>query len=51
MTLLNNIKERKYMFVHVSLLYRGEEDKVRGESQLRRVKNTILEERTSIKEG
>lgn len=39
------------MFMHVSLLYRGEKDNVRNESQLKRVKNAILEERTSIKEG
>lgn len=42
LTLLNNIKKRKYMFVYVSLLYRGEEDNIR-ESQLKRIKNAILE--------
>lgn len=37
------------MFVYVSLLYRNEEDNIRGESQLKRIKNAILEERRSIK--
>lgn len=39
------------MLVHVSLLYRGEEDNIRSECQLERIKNAILEERRSIKGG
>lgn len=49
--LLNNIEKRKYMLVHVSLLYRGEEDNTRSECQLECIKNAILEERRSIKGG
>lgn len=39
------------MLVHVSLLYRGEEDNTRSECQLECIKNAILEERRSIKGG